>query len=67
MDIQLKLFRVDDGDVAARVAWEHLPQEVRANVRDLFAGLAIKHLQSTSEGNKRDEYQLEDQTYASEP
>ncbi len=48
-DVQVELFNVDEEAQLARTAtWRQLPEGARAAVSDLFAALAVEHLQSTN-------------------
>jgi hypothetical protein len=67
MDEQLQLFNVNEAKFACETRWRELPDEARTRLRDLFAGLAIKHLQSITERNGHNERQRENQTDTPEP
>lgn len=60
MDTQLDLFdAVEEAQANRNATWRQLPEQARARVRDLFAALAIKHLQATIKRNECDEQQRE--------
>lgn len=61
MDVQLNLFSTDDeATLALATTWLQLPEPARADVCNLFAALAIKHLRSTMGRSESDESQPED-------